>query len=418
MPFLTMILSRMVQAVGVMLVVALAAFLLSNFIGDPISNLVGQEATLEDRERLREDLGLNDPLSVQFLRFVGNALQGDFGISYRLQRPVQDLIAERLPATLELVAVSAVFAVVLGIGFGVFTAIHRENPATQILEGRSAETAVLSRHALLIQAVMIGGPIWLLIDTAFGLTAIPALAVVAIGLVILGLSAAHAHQVLARAGIAMSGLAFVGGIVNALLAQAVMTISLIGVSLPTFVVGILLIFIFAVTLQWLPSFGRGDPVEVFGVETRVLSQAWWASVVLPAITLGLYQLTIILRLVRAEMLEVLRTDYIKFARARGLPDRAVYFGHALKNTLLPVITIVGLQVGGLIAFSIITETVFQWPGMGLLFIQGVQFADVPIMSAYLVLASLIFVIVNFVVDVLYYAIDPRLRAAQSGGRGT
>ncbi len=316
-----LILNRVFQAALVMLVVALVAFTLSTYVGDPISNMVGQEATLEDRELLRDQLGLNDPVPVQFLHFLGNAAHGDFGISYRLQRPVADLLVERLPATLELVAVSALFALVVGIPLGVFTALYR---------------------------------------TFWG-------------------------------------------------SRLILTVSLAGVSLPTFVLGILLIYVFSVTLHWLPSFGRGPTIDLGGWSTGLLSLDGWRAVIMPAITLGLYQLTLILRLVRAEMLEVLRTDYIKFARARGLTNRAINFGHALKNTMIPVITIVGLNIGGLVAFSIVTETVFQWPGMGLLFIQAVQFADVPVMSAYLVLASLIFVLTNLVVDILYVVVDPRLR---------
>lgn len=312
-----------------MLVVALAAFTLSNYIGDPISNMVGQEASQADRDRLREDLGLNDPVPVRFVRFVGNAMQGDFGISYRLQRPVSDLVAERLPATLELVFVSAIFALAVGIPLGIFTALYKN---------------------------------------------------------------------------------FWGS-------RVILTLSLAGVSLPTFVVGILLIYVFAVTLNWLPSFGRGETVMIGGWSTGLLTLSGWLAIIMPAVTLGLYQLTLILRLVRAEMLEVLRTDYIKFARARGLSNRAINFGHALKNTMIPVITIVGLNIGGLIAFSIVTETVFQWPGMGLLFVQAVQFADVPVMSAYLVLASLIFVLTNLVVDILYVVVDPRLRTERRVSTG-
>jgi peptide/nickel transport system permease protein len=194
-----------------------------------------------------------------------------------------------------------------------------------------------------------------------------------------------------------------------------MTISLIGVSLPTFLIGILLILVFAVTLKWLPSFGRGEVVAFGPWTTGITSVDGWRHLVLPAITLAIFQLTLIMRLVRSEMLEVLRADYIKFARARGLPDRAVYFRHALKNTLVPVMTITGLQIGGLIAFAIITETVFQWPGMGLLFIQAVQFADIPVMAAYLCLIALIFVIINLVVDLLYFAVDPRLRVERTAG---
>jgi peptide/nickel transport system permease protein len=309
-----------------MLVVAFASFALFTYVGDPINNMVGQETSFEDRAALRERLGLNDPSPVQFARFVGGAVKGQFGISYRLQRPVDELIAERLPATIELVIASAIFAIVFGIPLGILTAIKREN----------------------------------------------------------------------------------------LISRLVLTLSLIGVSLPTFIIGILLIYIFSVILGWFPSFGRGDSlVTIHNWQTNYLSLGGLNALVLPATTLGLFQLTLILRLVRSEMLEVLRTDYIKFARARGLTNCSIYFGHALKNTLIPVITIIGLNIGSLIAFSIITETVFQWPGMGLLFIQAVQFADIPVMSAYLVLVALVFVIINLVTDLLYYAIDPRLKIKAS-----
>ena len=191
--------------------------------------------------------------------------------------------------------------------------------------------------------------------------------------------------------------------------QLVMTVSLLGVSLPNFLIGILLILVFAVQLKWLPSFGRGEVVAIGPFTTGLLTLDGLRHLLLPALTLSLFPMALVLRLVRSEMLEVLRTDYIKFARARGLPDRRVYFGHALKNTLVPVITIAGLQLGGIIAFAIVTETVFQWPGMGLLFIQAVQFADIPVMAAYLCLIALIFVAINLAVDLLYFAVDPRLR---------
>jgi peptide/nickel transport system permease protein len=193
------------------------------------------------------------------------------------------------------------------------------------------------------------------------------------------------------------------------LSQALMAFSLLGVSMPTFLLGSLLVLLFAANLNWFPAFGRGDVVQLGPWSTGLLTVDGWRHLVLPAITLALFQLTLIMRLVRAEMLEVLRTDYIKFARARGLADRTVHFGHALKNTLVPVMTITGLQLGGLIAFALITESVFQWPGMGLLFVQAVQFADIPVMAAYLCLISLIFVVINLVVDLLYFAVDPRLR---------
>jgi peptide/nickel transport system permease protein len=318
---LAFILRRLAQAVVVMLTVAFIAFMLFQYVGDPVTNLLGQDATQEQREKLRQDLGLDQPFVVQFAHFVGNAAQGEFGISLRQGQKVSALIAERFPATLELALAAAVIALVAGVPLGVYAALRRGSYGSQLA----------------------------------------------------------------------------------------MTVSLLGVSLPTFLIGILLILLFSVNLQWLPSFGRGDTVAIGPWSTGLMTLDGWKHLVLPAITLSVFQLALILRLVRSEMLEVLRTDYIKFARARGLPDRSIHFGHALKNTLVPVITITGLQLGSLIAFAIITETVFQWPGMGFLFIQAVQFADIPVMAAYLCLIALIFVVVNLVVDLLYFAVDPRLR---------
>jgi peptide/nickel transport system permease protein len=318
---LAFVLRRLLQAIVVMLTVAFLAFMLFQHVGDPVTSLLGQDATQEQKDRLRQELGLDQPFPVQFAVFVGNAVKGEFGISLRQGRKVSSLIADRFPATFELALVAALMALLIGIPLGVYAALKR---------GR------------------------------FG-------------------------------------------------AQLAMAVSLLGVSLPTFLIGILLILVFSVFLGWLPSFGRGDTVQIGTWSTGLLSADGLQHLILPALTLAVFQLALIMRLVRAEMLEVLRTDYIKFARARGLQDRAVYFGHALKNTLVPVITITGLQLGGLIAFAIVTETVFQWPGMGLLFIQAVQFADVPVMAAYLCLIALIFVLINLAVDLLYFAVDPRLR---------
>src|SRR5437660_2369974 len=318
---LAFIIRRLLQAIVVMLTVALIAFTLFRFVGDPVNMMVGIETTAEERAQLRQDLGLNDPIVIQFVRFVGNAARLNFGNSYQYKTPVIDLIADRFPATMELALASALFSLLIGIPMGVYTALHRRS--------------------------------WL--------------------------------------------------------SNIFLAASLVGISLPTFLIGILLIFLFPVTLGILPSFGRGDVVRIGFWTTGLLTASGLKALVLPAITLGLFQMTLIQRLTRAEMLEVLRTDYIRFARARGLTDRAVHFRHALKNTLVPVITITGLQLGSIIAFAIITETVFQWPGLGLLFIQAVNFADVPVMAAYLCLAALFFVVINLVVDLLYYAVDPRLR---------
>jgi peptide/nickel transport system permease protein len=322
---LAFIIRRLLQALVVMLVVAFVSFSLFQFVGDPVTAMLGQDATEEQRIELRRDLGLDRPIAVQFARFVGNAVRGDFGVSYRQGRTVSSLIKERLPATLELSIAAAALALLIGVPMGVYTALRRKG----------------------------------------------------------------------------------------ILANLFMALSLVGVSLPTFLIGILLILVFAVLLGWLPAFGRGETVAIGWWTTGFLTREGWSHLVLPAITLCLFQMTLIMRLVRSEMLEVLRTDYIKFARARGLSDQAVYFGHALKNTLVPVITITGLQLGAIIAFAIITETVFQWPGMGLLFIQSVQVADIPIMAAYLCLIALIFVTINLVVDLLYFVVDPRLRVERA-----
>jgi peptide/nickel transport system permease protein len=323
------IIRRLLQSVLVMLAVAFVAFALFTYVGDPVATMLGQEFSEAARARISHELGLDRPFYVQFARFVGHAVQGDFGLSYRLARPVDQLIVERLPATLELSLVAAVIALAVGVPMGVYTGLHRES--------------------------------WL--------------------------------------------------------SRAFLTVSLIGVSLPTFLIGILLIYIFSVHLNLLPSFGRGEVIKFGWWTTGFLTSSGLKSLILPSITLGLFQLTLIMRLVRSEMLEVLRADYIKFARARGLSNRAVHFGHALKNTLVPVITITGLQLGAIIAFAIITETVFQWPGLGLLFIQSVYVADVPVMAAYLCLVAFFFVTINLVVDLLYYAVDPRLRADRAVASG-
>jgi len=324
---LAFIFQRLIQALVVMVTVAFIAFLLFQYVGDPVVFLLGQDARPDQIQELRQDLGLDQPFFVQFWRFLINAVQGEFGLSLRQGAKVSRLIAERFPATMELALVAATLALCLGIPLGVYAALRRGSFGSQLF----------------------------------------------------------------------------------------MTVSLLGVSLPTFLIGILLILIFSVWLGLLPSFGRGDVVKLGWWSTGLFTVQGWQHIVLPAVTLAIFQLTLIMRLVRAEMLEVLRTDYIKFARARGLPNRSIYFGHALKNTLVPVMTITGLQLGGLIAFAIITETVFQWPGMGLLFIQAVTFADIPVMAAYLCLIALIFVVINLVVDLLYFAVDPRLRVGKVGG---
>lgn len=318
---LAFMIRRLLQSILVMFVVALIAFLLFRFVGDPVNQMVGIETSVEEREALRERLGLNDPVLTQFVRFIAGAAQFEFGISYQFKRPVAEMISERFPATLELSIMSAIFALVVGIPMGVYTGLKRD----------------------------------------------------------------------------------------AWLSKLFLTVSLVGISLPTFLIGILLIFVFAVQLQVLPSFGRGEVVKLGFWSTGLLTASGLKALILPSITLGLFQMTLIMRLVRSEMLEVMRTDFIKFARARGLSRRAINFGHALKNTMIPVLTITGLQLGSVIAFAIITETVFSWPGMGLLFLQAVQNVDIPIMAAYLMLIGFLFVLINLIVDLLYVTVDPRIR---------
>ncbi|MBB3019394.1 MULTISPECIES: ABC transporter permease [Microvirga] len=317
------VIRRALQAIGVLLAVGIISFAMFRFAGDPVNQIVSLDTPAAEREQVRRSLGLDDPVPVQFARYLSSAVRGEFGVSYQFRQPVSDLLAERMPATLELAFCATLFAIGFGVLMGVYSGLKRDS----------------------------------------------------------------------------------------FLAKVFQTISLIGISLPTFLIGILLIYLFSVILGWLPSFGRGDTVRLGWWSTGLLTTSGLKALIMPSITLGLFQMTLIMRIVRAEMLEVLRTDYIKFARARGLTTRAIHFGHALKNTLVPVITIVGLQFGSVIAFAIITETVFQWPGMGLLFVQAVQNVDIPIMAAYLMLVALIFVLINLAVDILYTIVDPRLRTS-------
>ena len=326
------VIQRLIQAVMVMVSVAFIAFLLFQYVGDPVLFILGQDATADQITALRKDLGLDQPFVVQFWHFLLNAAQGEFGISLRQGAKVSQLIADRFPATLELAVLAAGMALLIGIPMGVYAALRRGTFGSQLL----------------------------------------------------------------------------------------MTLSLLGVSLPTFLIGILLILFFAVLLGWFPSFGRGDVVKIGWWSTGLLTANGWHPIILPALTLTVFQLTLIMRLVRAEMMETMRTEFVRFARARGLSDNAIHFRHALRNCLMPVITVTGLQIGNLIAFALVTETVFQWPGMGMLFVQAVSFVDIPVMAAYLIIVSFIFVSLNTLVDLTYALVDPRLRqqAVAGAGHGT
>lgn len=322
---LSFILRRFVQSVFVMLAVSLIAFAIFRYVGDPVAVMVGQETSIQDQERLRQELGLNDSAFVQYWRFLGNLVTGDFGFSYRTRQPIGEMILSRMPATVELGFISLLISLLVGIPAGIYTALNKD----------------------------------------------------------------------------------------AVAANVILVTTLIGISIPTFVIGIFLIYVFGVQLGWLPTFGRGQTIDIGWWRSNILSPAGWKSLILPALTLGVYQLTLTMRLVRSEMQDVMNTDFIKFAIARGIDYRSVHYKHALRNSLVPVITIIGLQFGGVIAFSIVTESVFQWPGMGLLFLDSIRFVDVPVMSVYLVIIALIFVVINLIVDILYFVIDPRLRL--SGG---
>lgn len=322
---LAFLIKRSANAVFVMLSVSFIAFMIFRFVGDPVELMLNEQATQEQRDELRTRLGLDKSFIAQYGTFVANAAKGDFGISFRNQQDVLAMIAERFPATFELVIVATLISLVVGIPMGVITAIRRQT--------------------------------WY--------------------------------------------------------AEAMQFTSIIGVSLPSFVVGIGLILIFSVWLGWFPAFGRGETVQLGWWSTGMLTHSGRMSIILPALSLSLFQITLVMRLVRAEMLEVLRSDFIKFARARGVPARIIHFRHALRNCLMPVVTMTAMQIGGLIAFALVTETVFQWPGMGLLFIQAVTFVDVPIMAAYLCIVALIFVLLNTIVDITYAVIDPRLRGADA-----
>ncbi len=318
---LARLLGRLGQSVLVLLVVSMVSFLVFRYIGDPTVSLLGEDASVAEREALLQELGFDQSVPVQYAGYLKQVLSGHFGISYRFRQPVTEVIASRVPATVELSLAAALFAVVGGIGLGVYTAMRRQS----------------------------------------------------------------------------------------LVSRTIMGVSLVGVSLPTFLIGIGLIYLFSVELKWLPAFGRGTLVDVGGWQTGLLTVSGLSALVLPAITLGFFKLTLIMRLVRTEMLDVLRSDYIRFARARGLRNATLYGRHALRNTLIPVITIIGLQLGSLIAFAIVTETVFQWPGLGLLFITSIQGVDVPVIAAYLLMIGLLYVGINLVVDLLYAWADPRLR---------
>lgn len=313
-------LKRLAQMVVTLFIVSILVFVLANFIGDPVNMLVSPKAPPEVREQVREELGLNRPILEQYVSFITNALKGDFGKSYIYKVDVLSLIAQRVPATLELVLVSVVLALVISIPLGVYAGAFPK---------RKSSTLVM------------------------------------------------------------------GG-------------SILGISLPSFFIGIMLIYIFSLKLHWFPSSGRGATIPFLGMNFSLFAPGGLKYIILPAFTLSVTNIASLVRLTRAGVMENMRQDYIKFARAKGVSTRKVLFGHALKNALIPVITVFGMEIGSLIAFTTVTETIYSWPGLGKLLIDSINSVDRPVIVAYLILTTVLFVFINFVVDLLYTVIDPRI----------
>ncbi|GIC75689.1 ABC transporter permease [Moritella sp. F3] len=322
----TFLIKRLFQALVVMFVISLVAFSIQDNLGDPLRELVGQSVSEDERQALRDDLGLNDPYMTKYSRFLVNALQGDLGTSYFFKRPAAEVIFDKLQATLELVFGAAVIIVFVSIPLGVYSAIHPKSALTKII----------------------------------------------------------------------------------------MAVSSIGISVPVFLTAIMLMYVFSIELGWLPSYGRGETVNVMGWETGFLTMDGFLHLILPSISLASIMLPLFIRLVRSEMLEALSSEYVKFAKAKGLALNKIYYVHALKNTMLPVITVGGVQIGTMIAYTILTETVFQWPGTGFLFLEAINRVDTPLITAYVIFVGLIFVVTNTLVDLLYGLVNPTVNITGKG----
>ncbi|WP_299929680.1 ABC transporter permease [uncultured Pelagimonas sp.] len=324
---LAYLVKRLFQAIAVMLAISFIGFAIQDNLGDPLRELVGQSVSEETRQQLRDELGLNDSFLTQYVRFLGNAVQGDLGTSYFFKEPALDVIMKKLPATLELVLGATLIIVGLSVPLGVYTAIKPNSIPSKIIMGAS----------------------------------------------------------------------------------------IVGISIPVFLTAILMIYVFSVELHWLPSYGRGDVVHVFGYwDTNFANVDGWAHILLPSIALASIMLPLFVRLIRAEMMEVLQSEYVKYAKAKGIHPGRIYFVHALKNTLLPVITVGGVQIGTMVAYTILTETVFQWPGMGFMFLEAVNRVDTPLIVAYLIVVGFIFVVTNTIVDLIYGLVNPTVNLARMG----
>ena len=322
----TFLVNRLFQALIVMFVISLVAFAIQDNLGDPLREMVGQSVSEEERQVLRDDLGLNDPYITKYTRFVGNAIQGDLGTSYFFKRPAIEVILDKLPATLELVFGATLIIIFLAIPLGVYSAIHPKTTWTKII----------------------------------------------------------------------------------------LALSSIGISVPVFLTAIMLMYLFAIELNWLPSYGRGETLNVLGWETGYLTKDGLLHLVLPCVSLASIMMPLFIRLVRSEMLEVLSSEYVKFARAKGLVNNKIYYQHALKNTMLPVLTVGGVQIGTMVAYTILTETVFQWPGTGFIFLEAINRVDTPLITAYVIFVGLIFVTTNTIVDLLYGVINPTVDITGKG----
>ncbi len=318
------VIQRALQACLVMVVMSMIVFLGVYAIGNPVDIVIPPDATQAMRDEAIRRLGLDLPLWEQYGIFAWNLLHGDFGRSFIYNVPVLEVIGGRIPATLELVLISIVFATTIGISLGIYAGVRPES--------------------------------WL--------------------------------------------------------AKAIMGLSILGFSVPSFWVGLILILTFAVSLGWLPAGGRGETVTVFGVSWSFLTIGGLQHIALPALNLALFKMAMMIRLARAGTREAMLSDTVKFARAAGISEGTILRRHVLKLISIPIITVFGLELGSTLAFAVVTETIFSWPGLGKLIIDSIGLLDRPVMVAYLVLTAFLFVMINFTVDVVFAIIDPRIRSGR------
>ncbi|MBO6827537.1 MAG: ABC transporter permease [Sneathiella sp.] len=316
------VIQRLLQAFVVMAAMSVIVFVGVYAIGNPVEIIIPPEATDEIRAEVIRKLGLDLPLWQQYFIFVTNLVQGDFGRSYIYNVPVLELIAGRLPATLELVLISIISATVFGVTLGIYAGYRP----------------------------------------------------------------------------------------NSIISKAIMAISVLGFSVPSFWVGLILILTFAVNMGVLPAGGRGEVVNFLGVQWSFLTIDGLSHILLPALNLAFFKLAMMIRLARAGTREIMLTDTIKFARAAGISEGRILRRHLMKLISVPIITVFGLELGSTLAFAVVTETIFSWPGIGKLIIDSITVLDRPVMVAYLILTALLFVLINLTVDLVFALIDPRIRA--------